>query len=360
MGEEKRIILFPYKEILIFTILIIALTLFLKSFQHLGAIYIPIIISYFLAFILNPVVTGLEDRGFGRAGPSIFLLFSFFLAIFSASVLLLPKLLVQLREFMDNVPSLIDKITVWLTPISEKYFGYNIFSDWSRFIVDILPSIQSLPGVSVVQNFFLGTAHALGALVVILIIPILTFYMLKDYPTLNGAMLKLIPRRYLSTVKDIFTRLSIVLGALLRGQLLVCLILATFYSIALSTAGVQLSLFLGFFGGFMNLIPFVGPLAAMLITILISVIHGASLLTLAVISTIFLLGNVLDNMIFTPKIIGRQMGINPLTIILVLLAGAELLGVLGMLLALPVTAMVKVLGSYLIENYFNSGYYKKT
>lgn len=360
MSNEKRIIVFPYKEILIFTSIIIFLILFVESFYRLGGIYIPIIVSYFLAFILNPVVTKLEEKGFGRSGPSFLLLLVFFLTIISASILILPKLIVQLREFVGDVPDLIDKITVWLTPISEKYIGYNIFSDWSRFIVDVLPSVKSLPAVSIVQNFFLGTAHAFGALVVVLIVPILTFYMLKDYSLLNGTMLKLVPRRYLPTVKEIFMRLSVVLGALLRGQLLVCLVLSTFYSVALSTTGLQLSLFLGFLGGFMNLIPFVGPLAAMLITILVSVIHGTSFLTLAVISAIFLLGNVLDNMIFTPRIIGRQMGINPLTIILVLLAGAELLGVLGMLLALPVTAMAKVLGSYLVENYFSSTYYRKT
>ncbi len=331
--------------------------LFLLSFQTLSSIYIPILVSYFFAFLLNPLVAWLEKRGFGRVGPSFVLLSIFFIAVALFSVLMLPKLIVQLREFIESVPQIAKRIATWLSPIAYNYLGYNIFDDWQRFVTDLLPTIYEIPAKDIVESFFQGTMRALGTLASFLIIPILTFYMLKDYHALNRMIMSLFPRRFIPNVDEISRRMSLVLGGLIHGQFLVCTLLAVFYTIALSALGVNLSLFLGVLGGGLNLIPFVGPLLAMLLALILGLIGSGGITLSAGIVGVFLVANLVDNTILTPKIVGKQMGISPLTIILVLLAGGELLGFLGMLLALPVTAMVKVVGGYFLERYFGSKYY---
>lgn len=357
MGEDKKIVVLPYKQILYGLVGLVLFWLFLKSFQNLSSIYIPILVSYFLAFLLNPLVARLEKRGFGRVGPSFILLSIFFLSVALFSVLMLPKLIVELKEFIENVPQIAEKVAAFLSPIAMEYLGYDIFHDWQRFVTSILPTISNLPAQDIVGSFFQGTMRALGTLASFLIIPILTFYMLKDYHSLNRTLMTLFPRRFVPDVEEISRRMSVVLGGLIRGQFLVCSLLAIFYSVALSALGVNLSLFLGVLGGGLNLIPFVGPLVAMLLAVILGLIGGGGLTMSLGIAGVFLVANLIDNTVLTPKVVGKQMGISPLTIILVLLAGGELLGFLGMLLALPVTAMVKVVGGYFLERYFESKYY---
>ena len=149
------------------------------------------------------------------------------------------------------------------------------------------------------------------------------------------------------------------LGGLIRGQFLVCAILSAYYTVALTAVSVEMSLLLGILSGFLNLVPFVGPLTSLGLTIFLTVLGGGHLTQCVSVLGVYLVANLLDNTLLTPRIVGRQMGISPLTIILALLAGGELLGFLGILLALPIMAMVKVLGGYLAERYFESAYYRE-
>ena len=357
-SDLKRIVVLPYRQIFFGFLGVVGFYLFLLSFNYLSSIYIPILVSYFFAFLLNPVVSYFDKRGIGRAGPSALLLTLFFALLLLILVLLVPKLITQVREFMDHAPLLVSSLTGFLTPYSMQYFGYDIFSDWQKFVQDMLPRINEIPATRIVGNLFSGTLQALGALASVLIVPILTFYMLKDYPILNSKFLGLIPRRHVRAVAEVSRRLSSALRHLVRGQFLVCFLLAAFYSMALAGIGLKMSMVIGMIAGALNLIPVVGTLAAMAIAILVCLFGGGSLTQCAGIVGVFLVANLVESTILTPKIIGKQMGISPLPIILVLLAGAELLGVLGMLLALPVTAGVKVLGGYLLERYFSSQYYK--
>lgn len=356
--ENRRLVILPYRQIALgLTILAALLALFL-SFKHLASIYIPILVSYFFAFLLNPVVSRLDKRGLGRFGPSILLLSLFFITLALILVLMIPRLITQLRELIDQLPQIISSLTALLSPYSVQYFGYDIFGDWQRFVQEMLPQIRDLPTQEIVGSFFSGTLRALGAIASVLIVPILTFYLLKDYPYWNSSIEHLVPRRHLPAYHEVTRRMSVVLGGLIRGQLLVCLILASYFAIALGAIGVKLSMILGLMAGLLNLIPFVGMLAAMSISILLAILGGGGVTMCAGIVGVFLVGNLVEGTLLTPRIVGKQMGISPLTIILAILAGGELLGVLGMLLALPVTAMVKVVGGYCLEQYFASQYYK--
>ncbi|MCO5142009.1 MAG: AI-2E family transporter [Oligoflexia bacterium] len=340
-------------------ILVAVALLFFISIYFLRSIYIPIFVSYFFAFLLNPVVRIAEKRGFGRLGPIFLLLILVFSAIMAFVLMMVPRVFVQVRELFEKLPLLMDFLSVRVGPVSEKYLGYDVFSQWKDVIPSIFPEIGNFPAAGILESVMSGTVKALSTLLTILLVPILTFYILKDYYLLNERLLQIVPRRYVEDVKEVMRRLSVVLGGLIRGQFLVCAILAAYYSIALGAIGMEMALLLGIFSGFMNLVPFVGPLVSLALSLFLALIGGAQLTQCIALVGVYLTANLLDNTVLTPKIVGKQMGISPLTIILALLAGGELLGFLGVLLALPIMAMVKVLGGYFTERYLSSAFYKE-
>jgi predicted PurR-regulated permease PerM len=340
-------------------VLFALVALFLVSIYFLRSLYIPIFIAYFLAFLLNPLVRWFEKRGFGRLGPIFLMLVLLFAMIGLFAVMMLPKIYVQLRELFARLPHLMDFLSSRLGPISVKYLQYDVFTQWKEVLPTMVPEVAHFPAVGILESVLSGTARALGAVLTVLMIPILTFYMLKDYYVLNEKLMLMVPRRYAADVEEVIRRLSIVLGGLIRGQFLVCGLLAAYYSIAFTFLGLDMALLLGLLSGFLNLVPFVGSLASLGLTLFIAVLNGGQLTQCMGILGVYLVANLIDNTVLTPRIVGKKMGISPLAIILALLAGGELLGFLGILLALPIMAMVKVLGGYLTERYLDSSYYRE-
>jgi predicted PurR-regulated permease PerM len=340
-------------------VLFALVALFLVSIYFLRSLYIPIFIAYFLAFLLNPVVGWFEKRGFGRLGPIFLLLVLFFALITFVAVMMLPKIYVQLRELFARLPQLMDFLSGRLGPISVKYLQYDVFMQWKEVLPTVVPEVATFPAVGILESVLAGTARALGAVLSVLMIPILTFYMLKDYYVLNERLMRLVPRRYAADVAEVIRRLSIVLGGLIRGQFLICGVLAAYYAISFTVLELDMALLLGLLSGFLNLVPFVGSLASLGLALFIAVLNGGHLIQCMGILGVFLVANLIDNTVLTPRIVGKKMGISPLAIILALLAGGELLGFLGILLALPIMAMVKVLGGYLTERYLDSSYYRE-
>jgi predicted PurR-regulated permease PerM len=341
-------------------VLLAVLVLFLASLYFLRTIYIPVFIAYFLAFLLNPLVRWLEKKGFGRVGPIFLLLSVFFTAVILLSITMLPRVIGQVRELFDKLPLLMDFFSLRLGPYSLRYLGVDVFIQWKEMLPSLAPSADPLPAAAnFMEALSSGAGRAISTILSILLIPILTFYILKNYYILNERLMELVPRRYLPDVREVMRRLSLVLGGLIRGQFLICAVLAAYYSFVLSNVGVELALLLGILSGLLNLVPFVGPVVSLALTLFLASLSGGTLSQAMAIVGVYLVANLLDTAILTPKIVGKQMRVSPMTIILALLAGAELLGFLGVLLALPMMAMVKVLWGYLQERYLESSYYRE-
>lgn len=332
--------------------------LFLLGLYFLRSICIPIIVSYFLAFLINPLVDRAENMGFGRSGPIVLLLlFGFgFAGMFIG--FLMPKMASQLHGLVGELPAIADLFVQQVQPYIELYLGIDLLVEWNRLAISILPTFSKIPSGGVFGSVFSGTMQALGTVLIVLMIPILTYYISKDYNGLNERFLALVPRRFLTNVSEVVKRMSDMLGSLVRGQFLICLMLAVYYAVALSAVQLNYSLVIGAVAGLLNLIPFVGPVIGALFAISVSVIGDGTLTMCITIAGIFIVASLINNTVLQPKIVGKQMTISPVTMILVLLAGGELLGFLGMLLALPVTAMIKVLGGYFAERYFASEFYQ--
>lgn len=359
MGEKGKLAsALPAQRIVVSIFGALLLAIILGAF-YLRSVFIPVIVSYFLAFLFNPLIDRAESRGFGRVGPIVFVLF---VSFGSASLFLgtmMPKLVSQFHQLIAMIPDIGELLVSFISPYAQEYLNINLLYEWNQLAFNVLPKFSNIPSGGLLGNVFSGALQALGTVLMILIVPVLTFYLLKDYNTLNESVLGYVPRRFEPHVSEVVHRLGITTGALVRGQFLICIVLAFYYSVALSAIGLPMPLVLGAFSGLLNLVPVVGPLGAAIITMLIAAIGDASISVQITILGIFLIAGLIESTVIRPRLAAQKIQLNPLTIILVLLVGGELLGFFGMLIALPFTVIVKVLGGYLSEKYFASDYYNR-
>ncbi|HRK02348.1 MAG TPA: AI-2E family transporter [Oligoflexia bacterium] len=205
------------------------------------------------------------------------------------------------------------------------------------------------PFSSILGNVLSSVAGVLTGVLGLFVIPLLAFYLLRDFPKLGGRLMRIIPRNKQRMVQDLRDRLDLVLGGFLRGQLLVSGLLSTYYVFAFLVLGIDLALVLGVLAGVLNLVPYVGIMIVIAMTTLLALLHGATAATFIALGIVFAIGMAVEGVFLTPKIVGNRVGLRPLSILIALMCGGELFGFVGMLLAIPTAATVKVFIEYWIE-----------
>ncbi|HVM12100.1 MAG TPA: AI-2E family transporter [Actinomycetota bacterium] len=303
-------------------------------------IFPPLVVALIAVFLLNPIVSRLEARGMPRLLGAL-LTYSIFVAIVALGLrFLIPIVVAQAQEFGETVPALVDRLQRWTQGVAGG-LGFDVAGETGgRQVLDFLGGLLS---------FTRGLFHV--ALVLVLG-PILAFYLLVDLPKIRRGIEALIPERRRDEVHTVARELSHALGGFFRGQLLVAASVGIGSAIALFIVGLPYWAVVGLVAGLFNLIPLIGPFIGGLVAIAIAfttdqsggLLSLAPGVPLAVGSAIALtIVQQLDNHILSPNIVARTVKLHPVTVMLALLAGGTLLGLWGMLLAVPVVASVKVL-----------------
>lgn len=212
---------------------------------------------------------------------------------------------------------------------------------------------------NITKTIFESTFGIFGILIDFFIFGVVMIYLLKDFDKITAKVRQLIPSSNRDKITEIFSKIDVNLKEFFRGQITVCLILSFIYSIGLTVVGVPLSFVLGFIAGFGNVIPYVGTIAGLGLTIAITFFHFHDVQHLVFVSLVFGIGQLLEGTLITPKIIGGKLGLSPIVIIVSILIWSELLGFLGLLLAVPFTSAIKVLIDEGILKYKNSSIYKE-
>ncbi len=337
---------FPWRGFLIFVAVFIA-TLF-----FIARVYAVLSMAFILAYLLDPIVTKISNKKFNRQIASIFVLGLFFTIITLIIVLIVPKIFSQGRELVSRIPSAYRNLVEHFGPISEKYLGYNVFQNFNQVVGNLGgPSELVSPISEVVERLFSTTFKVITSILGFLIIPLLAFYLLKEFPNLFKKTVKrMIPTKYHSLADEIKKRLHTVLGGFIRGQLVVSTILSIYYVIALSLIGLDLSLVLGLMAGFLNVIPYIGIATAIISSCLVALVHGFSGSGFVSILIVYAIGMGAEGMLITPKVLGDKVGLSPLTLIVALLIGGDLFGIVGMVVAIPTAAVVKVFAELFLEH----------
>ncbi|MDP2205944.1 MAG: AI-2E family transporter [Alphaproteobacteria bacterium] len=326
----------------------------------LKGVLLPFIIGMAVAYFLDPVTRRLEHAGMGRALATSVVLLCFAALFVLAAMLTFPVLQGQFIAFAETVPAYIAKLRELSAPWIEK-LQTQILSTPPEKIQQQAGGVATAAlswATGALKKIWDGGVALFDILSILLIAPVVSFYMLRDWPVMVGKVDNWLPRRHAETIRGLLRQMDSALGGFVRGQAMVCLVLGLIYAIALSVAGLNFGFFIGFAAGILSFIPYVGTLVGFATGMLVCWFQfDGDTQKLILIAAIFGIGQLLEGNVLTPKLVGDKIGLHALWILFALMAGGALLGFTGVMIAVPVAAVSAVLIRFGIAQYLQSSYY---
>ncbi len=305
----------------------------------------PFLFAVLIAYILYPLVVLVERRGAGRTA-AILIVYVFFGSFFGAALwFVLPRFTEELEDLVVQLPT---RMAVW-EELGGKALGFfqrlqlpGAMRDAVRIVLERMEvAIENLAGR------FMGMMMGIFTNVVSLIIsPILAFYLLRDHQAMRERCLRYVPAQYRGDVQNMARSVNKALSGFFRGQILVSIFVGLFVYGGLHLLGIPYALFIGLTAGLFDIIPYLGPVLGFLPAAAFALLKSP--LTVLWVLLIFVAANQIENGIISPKIIGDRVGLHPLVVIFAVLVGGDLLGITGMLLAVPVAASIRVVLDYFL------------
>ncbi len=327
----------------------------------LAPILSPFVFAALLGWLGDPMVDRLEARRLQR-NTAVVLVFSVMTLVLAiVAILLVPLLEQQLVTLVESLPNYRDWFVQTALPWIERRTGLQILSwlDPERLFQLIREHWQSAGGVAAtVLGYVSRSGFALmGWLANIVLLPVLTFFFLRDWDLLVERVGALVPRDHYDTVRRLARESDEVLGGFLRGQLTVMLILGVMYAIGLWAVGLNLGILIGLIAGLLTFVPYLGPASIVVFGGIAALVQYGDWQHLAGVAVVFTVGQIIESYWLTPKLVGDKIGLHPMAVIFAVMAGGTLFGFLGMLLALPVAAVANVLLRYAQDRYRHSRLY---
>jgi len=329
----------------------------------LGPVLTPFVVAAVLAYALTPLVNKLDRMGKGRLPRVVAVVvveLLFILAVLSLVLLVVPIVAKEIPLMREQIPLLADRITTGLTPWLAQ-FGIKVSLDMGSLKAVALKYLnanyQDMFG-SLLSSLKLGGSVALAIIGNAVLIPVALFYLLMDWDKFVTRLLELIPPPMRSSVDSFTDEADSVLGQYLRGQLLVMLVMAAFYAIGLALFGLDLALPIGIFTGLAMFIPYLGFGIGLILAVLAGVLQFASIKAIVMVAVVYGIGQVVESLYLTPRMVGERIGLHPLAVIFALLAFGQVFGFVGVLIALPASAVLLVAIRRIKLRYMTSKLYK--
>ncbi len=346
-----------------FAVWVAILVLFWLFLQSVKPILLPFVLGIFVAYLMDPLACWMQKRGISRTLATAMITLGLFATITGLMIWLVPILYAQLTDLISKAPKMLHEIETnfyeQFDPLLKSLDGLTGNGATKAIPADLSDVMQTgiLSATQFSQHVFASGAAALNVAALLLITPIVCFYLIRDWPAMVASVDRVLPLAYAPTIRQQLFLINRTLAAYLRGQITVILILSAFYIIGLSLAGLNYSLVLGLLAGTIVIIPYVGSIISISLGLLVA--HGQFGMDSSwwAVLSIYGAGQILESQILTPKIIGDRVGLHPLWMLFGMLAGAVLLGFVGLLLAVPLTAVIGVLAKFAITRYLQSGLY---
>lgn len=359
MGDERDLatIAMFYRRLQWAALAIAALSLL----WLLAPILSPFVFAALLGWLGDPLVDRLERKGYRRNNAVILVFSAMSTILLLALIVLVPLLEQQLVTLVESLPAYRDWFVGTALPWFEQRTGLSVlyWLDPEHLIELVREHWQRAGGIAATALGYVSRSGfaLLGMLANIVLLPVLAFFFLRDWDLLVGRVGALIPRDYFETVRNLAKESDAVLGGFLRGQLLVMLILGVLYGVGLWAVGLDLGILIGIIGGLLTFVPYLGPATVVVLGGIAALAQFGDWQHLAGVAVVFTVGQVIESYWLTPKLVGDRIGLHPMAVIFSVLAGGQLFGFLGMLLALPVAAVANVLLRYAHERYTHSRLY---
>lgn len=354
VDQEKRIYFNRKKAFpLLIGILFIYISYFLiRKYGILSDIIYTIIISGVLAYLINPIIKYFEKYNIKR-GLGVFIIYAITLGIiFIFSFLVIPKTGKEMKRLISVLPVYLQRVSQFIDRLYMKYY-VNIdnmpplFKGIEEVIINSIDNVQNVI-ITSISKFVEGIISTFSKVISLILIPILTFYFIKDKEHFRNKFYLTIPKKYRKKVEVLFLEIDRALSQFIRGRLLLALYVAVATTILLLVLKVDFAIVIGMITGIADIIPYFGPFLGFLPAVFFALLNSP--IKAFWVAVLFIGIQWIENNILAPKIIGESTGIHPITILLALIIGGGMFGVMGMIFSIPLVAVAKILFNFIMEN----------
>ncbi|PJK11517.1 AI-2E family transporter [Lysobacteraceae bacterium NML120232] len=331
----------------------------------LAPILTPFVAAAILGWMGDPLVDRLEARGHSRITAVMLVFVAMTLLLLAVLLILVPMIVRQVMTLVESWPEYQAWFSRWfhgqLSPWLQKHFDFDLTA-WlsSGHLLDMLQAHWQRVGGMATSVLAFVSRSGMGIvlwLANLVLVPVLAFFFLRDWDKFVERIAALVPRDHIATVSRLARESDDVLGGFLRGQFLVMAALALMYGLGLWLVGVKVGLLIGVIGGLLSFVPYLGPASVVIMGTIAALVQGGSWPMLLGVGVVFTVAQLVESYILTPKLVGERIGLHPMAVIFAVMAGGVLFGFLGMLLALPVAAVVNVMLHFAVERYHQSRAY---
>ena len=355
----------------------IAAAIFIFLLWALGNVLTPFILGSVIAYFLDPIADRLETWGLSRVMATIVITLSGILTFLLLFLLVIPTLIGQLGQLITTIGVIIQDLPqTWMSLkewLSDRFPNLDLDETFMLDQMTALGNAIQSRGGDLVTALLNSAQGIINVVVLLIIVPVVTFYMLMDWDRMVAQVDNLLPRDHQETVRDLARQIDRTLASFIRGQGTVCLILGTYYALALIIAGLNFGLIVGFIAGLISFIPYIGALVGGVLAIGLALFQwwgsdvmvdgettqqGINWLRIGIVAGVFGFGQFFEGNILTPKLVGNSVGLHPVWLIFALSIFGSLFGFVGMLVAVPVAAVIGVVARFLIAEYKSGQLYK--
>jgi len=341
--------------LLFFVGLIVAGLLYL-----LQPVLTPFIVGTVIAYLADPFADRIEARGWSRTVATVIVFVVLILALGAIVLVIVPLLIKQIQTLVQMLPNIEIGYNATLLPWLQSSFGIDVKSMTLDLVTEGLSAEWKQTGgviSQVVQYATQSSMSLISTLGSMAMVPVVAFYMLRDFDLLTARVKALLPINIQPRVSAWALESNDVLAAFLRGQLLVMFSLGVIYALGLSLVGLNYALLIGILAGLASIVPYLGFVVGIAVAMAIAFFQFDGYMPLALVLAVFVIGQMIESFVLTPLLVGDRIGLHPVAVIFAILAGGQLFGFIGILLALPIAAVIMVLLRNLHAGYIHSPLY---
>jgi predicted PurR-regulated permease PerM len=345
------------RQVLIWAVSLAVLIFFLWVFS---SILLPFIAGLVLAYFLDPVADALERLGLSRLAAALAIVIASILILVLVLVVLAPLLADQIGKFAGDLPNLIKTLVMRFDELAPQWIKDLL----ARSGADVQGSVTGVAGkaaewiVTLLSTLLTGGMALVNLVSLLVITPIVTFYMLEDWDQMVAQVDSWVPREHVQTVRALGRDINTAMAGFIRGQGTVCLALGVFYALGLTLAGLKFGLAIGLVAGFLTFIPYAGSLIGGVLAIGVALVQfWPDYWSILLVAGIFAIGQFLEGNFLSPKLVGKSVGLHPVWLMFALFAFGYAFGFVGLLLAVPLAAAAGVLVRFGLKQYLTSKLY---
>ncbi|MWB77863.1 AI-2E family transporter [Pseudooceanicola sp. 216_PA32_1] len=334
----------------------IATVIFFVALWWMGDVILPFVLGGAVAYFLDPVADRIERAGASRATATAIITLSAVLIFAVLALLVVPTLINQAVALFDTAPKLFQDLQAFLTERFPELLDEG--STVRQSLTALGETIQSKGG-ELLNTALSSAATLINIVMLFVIVPVVAFYLLYDWDNMVARIDDLLPRDHAPTIRYLAGEIDRTLASFIRGMGTVCLLLGAYYAVALMIVGLQFGLVVGAIAGLVTFIPYVGAVFGGALAIGLALFQfWGDWVSIGLVAGIFVLGQVIEGNVLTPKLVGSSVGLHPVWLIFALSVFGSLFGFVGMLVAVPVAAAIGVLARFVLQKYKSSLLYR--